>query len=175
MLNHWNSNRFQTGWVGLTERPALPYFTDDWKNFHVLTTWSNFWPICLFFLNNFIYLFLAALGLHCFVWAFLSCGEQGLLFITVCGLIAVGSLVVEHRLWVWGLQWLQHLGLVVVMCGPWSSGSVVVANGLNSSSACRIFLDQYSSWCPLYWQWILIHCATREVCYVFTLKSHLLV
>ena len=50
------------------------------------------------FKNNFINLFLAALGLHCFVWAFLSCGEQGLLFITVCGLIAVASLVVEHRL-----------------------------------------------------------------------------
>ena len=39
------------------------------------------------FFNNFIYLFLAALGLHCFVWAFLSCGERGLFFITVCGLI----------------------------------------------------------------------------------------
>ena len=53
----------------------------------------------VFFFNKFIYfiyLFLAALGLHCCVWAFSSCGERGLLFIVVCGLlIAVASLVAE--------------------------------------------------------------------------------
>ena len=32
-----------------------------------------------FFINLFIYLFLAALGLRCCAWAFFSCGEQGLL------------------------------------------------------------------------------------------------
>ena len=47
----------------------------------------------------FIYLFLAALGLHCWVRAFSSCGEQGLLFVAVCGLlIAVASLAAEHGL-----------------------------------------------------------------------------
>ena len=47
----------------------------------------------------FIYLFLAALGLRCCVWAFLNCGERGLLFVAVHGLlIAVASLVVEHGL-----------------------------------------------------------------------------
>ena len=47
----------------------------------------------------FIYLFLAALGLCCCVWAFSSCGKWGLLFIVVRGLlIAVASLVEEHRL-----------------------------------------------------------------------------
>ena len=53
-----------------------------------------------FFLKiYFIYLFLAALGLRCCTRAFSSCGERGLLFIAVCGLlIAVASLVVEHRL-----------------------------------------------------------------------------
>ena len=51
------------------------------------------------FLNKFIHLFLAALGLHCCVWAFSSCGEWGLLFISVSGLlIAVASLVAEHGL-----------------------------------------------------------------------------
>ena len=46
-----------------------------------------------------IYLFLAALGLCCCVWAFSSCGERGLLFVVVCGLlIAVASLVEEHGL-----------------------------------------------------------------------------
>ena len=56
-----------------------------------------------FFLRNgnlFIYLFfLAALGLCCCLWAFSSCGEQGLLFIMVHGLlIAVASLVAEPGL-----------------------------------------------------------------------------
>ena len=55
----------------------------------------------LLFFNKFIFidLFLVALGLPCCVWAFSSCGEQGLLFVAVCGLlIAVASPVVEHRL-----------------------------------------------------------------------------
>ena len=48
-----------------------------------------------FFFN----LFLAALGLHCYVQAFSSCSERGLLFIAVCGLlIAVACLIAEHRL-----------------------------------------------------------------------------
>ena len=49
---------------------------------------------------NFIYLFMAALGLHCCcVQAFSSCGEWGLLFVAVSGLlIVVASLVVEHGL-----------------------------------------------------------------------------
>ena len=47
----------------------------------------------------FIYLFLAVLDLRCWAWAFSSCGERGLLFIVVHGvLIAVASLVAEHRL-----------------------------------------------------------------------------
>ena len=42
---------------------------------------------------------MAVLGLRCCVWAFSSCGEQGLLFLVVCGfLIAVASLVAEHGL-----------------------------------------------------------------------------
>ena len=47
----------------------------------------------------FIYLFLAALGLLCCLQAFSSCGEQGVLFVAVRGLlIAVSSLVAKHRL-----------------------------------------------------------------------------
>ena len=46
-----------------------------------------------------IYLFLAALGLHCCMWAFSRYGERGLLFLVVRGLlIAVASLVVNHGL-----------------------------------------------------------------------------
>ena len=49
----------------------------------------------------FIYyhLFLAALGLRCCAWAFSSCGERGLLFVGVRGLlIVVASLFAEHGL-----------------------------------------------------------------------------
>ena len=47
----------------------------------------------------FIYLSLAALGLHCSVRAFSSCGEPGLLFIAVRRLlIVVASRVAKHRL-----------------------------------------------------------------------------
>ena len=59
------------------------------------------------FLKNFYFisLFLAVLGLCCCVQAFSSCGEQGLLFIAARGLlIAVASLVVEHRLQACRLQ-----------------------------------------------------------------------
>ena len=52
-----------------------------------------------FLIDLFIYLFLAALGLRCCAQAFSSCGERGLLFVAVCGLlIAVASLIVEHGL-----------------------------------------------------------------------------
>ena len=53
----------------------------------------------LFFTVDFFIFFRAALGLHCCVRAFSSCGERGLLVIAVPGLlIAVASLVVEHGL-----------------------------------------------------------------------------
>ena len=46
-----------------------------------------------------MYVCMAALGLRCCVWAFSSCGERGLLFVAVCGLlIVVVSLVAEHGL-----------------------------------------------------------------------------
>ena len=53
----------------------------------------------LFFTVDFFIFFRAALGFHCCVRAFSSCGERGLLVIAVPGLlIAVASLVVEHGL-----------------------------------------------------------------------------
>ena len=46
-----------------------------------------------------VFFFLAVLRLHCCARAFSSCGEQGLLFVSVSGLlIAVASLVAEHGL-----------------------------------------------------------------------------
>ena len=47
----------------------------------------------------FVYLFLAALGLHWGTQAFSSCSEQGLLFVVVHGLlIVVAFLAAEHGL-----------------------------------------------------------------------------
>ena len=55
--------------------------------------------LLFFFLINLFILFLAVLGLRCSARAFSSCGERGLLFVVVHGLlIAVASLVVEHGL-----------------------------------------------------------------------------
>ena len=67
-------------------------------------------------------LFLAALGLCCCAWAFSSCGERGLLFVAVRGLlIAVASLVAAHGLYACGLsscgsQALEHR---LSSCGTW--------------------------------------------------------
>ena len=55
--------------------------------------------VILTFSFKFIYLFMAALGLHCCAQAFSSCGERGLLFVAVRGLLlAVTSLVAAHGL-----------------------------------------------------------------------------
>ena len=71
--------------------------------------WLPLWGVEDYFLIYkfiyFIYLPLAALGLRCCVQAFSSCGEPGLLFVVVRGLlIAVASLAVEHGLEARGFQ-----------------------------------------------------------------------
>ena len=94
----------------------------------------------LIFKNLFI-LFLAALGVRCCTQTFSSCGEWGLLFVAVHGLlIAVASLAAEHRLQACGLQQLWHVG------------SVVVARGLSCFAACGVFPSQGLNPCPLHWQ-----------------------
>ena len=80
-------------------------------------------------INLFIYLFWAVLGLCCCARAFSSCGERGLLFLVVRGLLtAVVSLVAEHRLQARGLQQLWHVG------------SVIVARRLSSCGALALLL-----------------------------------
>ena len=143
--------------------PAL-FYDDHVKQFicHIFSLPKNpyqevlltFILVYLFFLfNKFIYLFLAALGLRCYLRAFSSCGERGLLLVVVHGLLIVEApLVGEHGLQVHGLQQLWHVGSVVVAHGLQSTGSVVVARGLSCSAACGIFPDQGSNLCPLHWQ-----------------------
>ena len=41
---------------------------------------------------------MAALGLRCCAWAFFSCGQQGLLFTAVHGLLIAVAFVAEHGL-----------------------------------------------------------------------------
>ena len=78
------------------------YILNKILTFH--TFCLRFYSFVFFLTYLFIYL-LSALGLRCYALAFSSCSEQGLLFVVVHGLlIAVASLVVEHRLYARGLQ-----------------------------------------------------------------------
>ena len=80
------------------------------------------------------------------VQAFSSCGEWGLLFVGVRGLlIAVASLFEGHR-----LQGAQ--ASVFVSPRVWNTGSVVVVHRLSCSMVCGILLDQGSDPCLLHWQ-----------------------
>ena len=84
-------------WPRINNLPKIFNYTD------IITVVSPkimpFLPFVLFFflINKLINL--AVLGLHCCMRAFSSCGEQGLLFIAVRGLlVVVASLVAEHGL-----------------------------------------------------------------------------
>ena len=55
-------------------------------------------------------------------------------------LAAVSSLIAEHGLWAHGVQWLQHVG------------SVLVFPRLSCSPACGIFPDQGTNLCSLHWR-----------------------
>ena len=105
--------------------PATTPKTDK-RIVHELITHSVILSLILFLFifNKFIYLFLAALSLCCCTWTFSSCGEWGLLFVAVCGLlIAVASPVAEHSLQAHGLQQLWHVGSVLVACRLSSCGA----------------------------------------------------
>ena len=125
-------------------------------------------------LTYFIYLlFLVALALRCFTWAFSSCGEQGLL--SGCGAWTSDGGVFSYG----GAQALGAWGLVsaargLSSCGLWALGCVGFSSavlGLSSHSSwalelgpssvvhelsCAvtsgIFSDQGSNLCPLHWQ-----------------------
>ena len=85
---------------------ACPCVCTSWKLSLVVCLLMHFTQFVLHFLKIYLfYLFLAALGLCCCPWAFSSCAERGLLIVAVCGLlIAVASLVAEHRPQARGLQ-----------------------------------------------------------------------
>ena len=116
-------------------------------------------------------------GQHCCTWAFSSCGKQGLLFATVCGLLTVvAPLVGTHRFQVLRLQQLQHMGSVVAVHGLQRAGSVALVHGFSYPVAYGIFPDQGSKTSVLcITRQILNHWTTREVPKLAFLKTNPLV
>ena len=88
-----------------------------------------------------IYLFLAVLGLHCCVGVS-PVAVSGDYSLGVVGgrLVAVASLVVEHKFKAQRSQQLQHMG------------SVIPARGLSCSEACGIFRHHGSNLHLPHWQ-----------------------
>ena len=79
--------------IGKNYPPCLSCLLLLHSIFHPFICYT-FWVISLS-----LFFFLAVLGLRCCARAFSSCGERGLLFVEVCGLlIVVASLVAEHGL-----------------------------------------------------------------------------
>ena len=96
----------------------------------------------IFFLKS-IYFGCAESSLLCRFFS--SCGERGLLFIAVCRLLVVASLVAEHELW--GMR-----ASVVVAPKLWSTVSIVVAPKFSCSATYGTFPDQGLNLCLLHWQ-----------------------
>ena len=131
-------------------------------------------PFNLFFkkLCLFVCLFMAALCLRCYARTFSSFGERGLLFIAVRRLlIAVASLVAEHRLQARGLQQLQHTGFNSCSTQAqqlWLTGSRVQAQqlwhmGLVAPRHVGSSWTRARTRVPCIGRRILNHCATREI------------
>ena len=116
---------------------------NDWtaRKFPTLTFWLDSRDVKsklgIIFTSILFFFIFGCPGSYCCTRAFSSCGKWELLFLAVSGiLIAVASLISEHRLWVRVLQWFWHIG------------SVVVEYGLTCFSACGNFPDQGSNLCP---------------------------
>ena len=95
-----------------------------------------------FFFLNFIYLFLAALSLHCSELGLLSsCGTHCCVF-SCCRAQVQGALASA----------VTACGSIVAAPRLQNTGSIAVAHRLNCSTSCRIFPDQGSNPCLLNWQ-----------------------
>ena len=107
--------------------------------------------------KNKLLLFFAALGLHCYRWAFSSCYKWGLPFIAIYSfLIAVASLVAQHRIWACRPRQLQCVGSRVQAQQSWCEGLETPQHVESSWTRDRIYV-------PYIGRWILIHCTIREV------------
>ena len=142
MQGWWEKWGITENWLKATVASLRP---------HTRTTISNktkFFSLFLNILHYLLYLFLAALELHCCTWAFSSCGERRLLFIVVWRFVmAVGlpcweawaldtwALVVEawqaQQLQCTGLAALQHVG------SSWTKDQTcVLCTGSGLSNTC---------------------------------------
>ena len=93
------------------------------------------------------------LGLPCCAGLYLVAVSRGYSLAAVSGLlIAVASLLVEHRLSVFGLNNCGMWASVVAAQGLQSTGSIVVAHELSCCMVCGVFLDQGLNPCFLHWQ-----------------------
>ena len=100
--------------------------------------------VVVFFLI--IYSFFTVVGLCCCLGFSLVGTSRGYSLVAVLSLlITVASPVMEY-----GLSGMR--ASVVVACGLYSIGSIVVVYGLSCFSACGIFWDQGSKLCLLHWQ-----------------------
>ena len=114
-------------------------------------------------------LFLAALGLCCYAQSFPSCGERGLLFIAVCGLLIVVASPCC------GARALGAWASVVVASGLSSCGSRALERRLSSCCALGLVALQHvgssrtraRTCVPCIGRWILNNCATREALHAF--------
>ena len=132
------------------------------------------------FKNNFIYLFMAVLGLHCwagFPLVVASGGYSPLHGFSLWWLLLLQDTGSKAR----RLQPLWPVGSIVAAPRLQSAGSVVVAPGLSYSEACEVFLDQGSN--LLHWQVnssllshqgspVSLFLAQNLVCYFYP-KTHL--
>ena len=112
-----------------------------------------FYYYCSFLFLLFMYLFLAALGLHCCTQAFSSCGKQGATLCcgkgaSLCSGFSCGAFMGFHRC----SSQAPECRLSSFDFQALEQASVVVAQRLSCPEACGIFLDQGSSPCPLHWQ-----------------------
>ena len=123
----------------------------------------------IYFFNKSIYLFiLAALGLRCCTWAFSSCGERGLLFVVVRGLlIAVASLAAQRVLQARGFQ---QFGMGALERRLSSCGSRALERRLSCGARAQLLRGMQGLPGPglkpvspaLTGGFFLNHCATRE-------------
>ena len=105
----------------------------------------QFLPQTASFLNNFIYLLLAVLGLHCYA---------GFSLVAASGGFSTCRARASHRggFSRCGARALGGVGSGVAAPRLQSTGSVLVAHGLSCLAACGIFPHYGSNPCLLHWQ-----------------------
>ena len=94
--HHW-ATKHNKRLITILPKQKLYYFNIiPWETKH--RSKNNFKYLALFSIWQVNIFLLAALGLHCCMQAFSSCGKWALLFPVVCGLLIVVASLVDHSL-----------------------------------------------------------------------------